>query len=275
MEIPRIAHVTWKDEELTAHWQPSLDAWHTLHPDWTINLWTDEMLHEHMRQHAPTALQKMYFEDCADEIIMKTDICRTVILYTHGGIYADLDIAPKHSLDGLLQIYNSMDVSVAIGQSAVSHTNKSAKCTNAFMMARPRSTFWPTVWAQMIKGPTLWNLRLLRHIRHYRIIGATGPAIINQSLAVYRKDKRMNEKIAIIPNTLIQPSPHWEARPATTDSAIVNIAEGGSWHSLDSKMATEADKMWYYRDYIFGIGFAVFLILFVVFVTLYALKMKK
>ena len=252
-DIPYITHLTWKSTELPTEWQPSYDNWLRLHPEWTVILWTDEQLHALVSQHYPASLATY---ESLPYPIMRVDFARLFLLHRYGGVYIDLDIAPKCSFSPLVDFHNARGDPIAISESSTAQGAR-PPLTNALMMSRPNEPFWIDIYADAIQNPhkiKLWFKPLLNRIRHWDIIMRTGPQALMWS--VHTHESNGGKPIARIPNFLTQPSPHWEKRPASGPGSMVTILEGGSWHSLDSKIATQADFVWNKRQVWVPIVFA-------------------
>ncbi len=97
-KIPRVFHLTWKEEKVPAMAEPLLQALKDLHPDWEIKWWTDESMLEFILRHAPE------FADSYVEfplMIQRCDFFRLLVVFKMGGIYLDLDIVLARSFTEL------------------------------------------------------------------------------------------------------------------------------------------------------------------------------
>jgi mannosyltransferase OCH1-like enzyme len=264
--IPLVVHQTWKTEDVPPHWLKSHREWRTL-PGVTYILWTDEMNRELVRQRYDWFLEAY---DAYPYPIQRADAVRYFILHTYGGIYCDLDISPKKDMLRMFEYYRTKHLVIA--KSASAHTYGGHSLTNAFMMSRPGLAFWsgfvfPRLKNPMQDAPT-W-VRMLNAFRHWRIINSTGPGMLNRAYKAYRVTGE--EPLVPIPMEFVQPLQEWEARPGTTDDACVTLLSNGSWHKKDSTMFGRMSKTYScYSDTILGSLLLVFLVLFVVFVSLYA-----
>lgn len=91
--IPKIIHQTapTKVEEWHSIWFDCQESWFKHHPasDFHYIMWTDERIDELVRNQFPE-LFDMYID--LPIHILKIDFVRFLILYVHGGIYADMDM---------------------------------------------------------------------------------------------------------------------------------------------------------------------------------------
>src|SRR4051794_26367104 len=98
-KIPLILHQTWKTSEVPDEWKPYQQSWKDHHPDWTYRLWTDDDYLPFVETHFPDF--KQTFVDYSYQI-QRVDAIRYLILFTYGGVYADLDIECLRPVDELL-----------------------------------------------------------------------------------------------------------------------------------------------------------------------------
>jgi Glycosyltransferase sugar-binding region containing DXD motif len=97
--IPRIIHQTWL-EELTAETYPHLhrlqNSWkaQTL-LGWEYRFYTDETMRDYIIEHYSSSSHQNLFLDAYDALIpgaFRADLFRLLVLFKHGGVYADIDV---------------------------------------------------------------------------------------------------------------------------------------------------------------------------------------
>uniref|UniRef100_A0A1I8HS87 Glycosyl transferase n=1 Tax=Macrostomum lignano TaxID=282301 RepID=A0A1I8HS87_9PLAT len=98
--VPRIRHILWKSDRVSAYFAKQLKSWTDIHPGWTYVLWRDADLDRFVAKHYTGALQKFR---SLKENIMRVDMARYLILHHFGGVYADLDYTLVRSLDPFLK----------------------------------------------------------------------------------------------------------------------------------------------------------------------------
>ncbi|MEX3007447.1 glycosyltransferase [Hoeflea sp. TYP-13] len=86
--IPRIIHQTWRDENIPDKYRELVDSWKSQHPGWTYRLWTDKDLDRLIAENCPDFLDQFR---AYGNPVQRADAGRYMILYMHGGVYADLD----------------------------------------------------------------------------------------------------------------------------------------------------------------------------------------
>jgi mannosyltransferase OCH1-like enzyme len=88
MQIPRIIHQLWKDEDVPPRWRGAVASVKRYHKGWEYRLWTDALVDEHVRVNHP----KFYPVFAGmNRHIMRVDVFRYVLMHDFGGLYCDLD----------------------------------------------------------------------------------------------------------------------------------------------------------------------------------------
>lgn len=86
--IPKIIHQTWKTKDIPKQTIPWVESWKTVYPDFEYRFWTDDDAEELCKDSFP-ALWEIYKSYLYN--IQRADAIRYMILYTYGGVYADMD----------------------------------------------------------------------------------------------------------------------------------------------------------------------------------------
>lgn len=266
--IPRVVHLSWKNNNIPKHWEETHKNWVRLHPDWTILFWTDVMLHSLVAQKFPSLLS-VYTSFSHN--IQRCDFSRALLLYEYGGIYMDLDICPIRNMLPIVDFHNALEHEIVFAQSAVTHDHYPPP-TNALMLSRPRNDFWKT-YIEVMSDPSMYTFTgkaILTNIRHFEIISSTGPMALAFAIRLH-KQRSPQCSVGYISNTLVQFSPHWNDRPASTVGAPVKLLMGGSWHKKDSVIMSKLDQAWSRRNDLFAVSVMINVLL----VVLMALVMTK
>ena len=168
--IPRIIHQTWKTRDLPEDYAKYRDSVLRHHLDWDHWLWTDrdnrEFIAREHRWFLPTY-------DSYKHEIERVDAVRYFILYTHGGVYIDLDMECVQPIDALLPGDGRPSFSMLASPGI-----DNATIGNAYMAAPPGHAFFA------------WLTRRLPHLRerditHADVLNNTGPDMIAAQLAAY------------------------------------------------------------------------------------------
>src|SRR5690606_15288628 len=111
--------------------------------------------------------------------IQRVDVVRYFLLYKYGGIYSDLDIAPRHSVVPLLQ-YETVLPKTVPGFS------------NDFLMGAPGHPYWKAV----IDG--LANTNRYYGTKYFTVMMSTGPVYVSSIYYQYEN----KDEIWILPPEL-------------------------------------------------------------------------
>jgi hypothetical protein len=181
--IPKILHFTWKSQDLPRQMQAYYDAWRRLHPDWEVRLWTDESMRAFVAEAYPDFLATY---DAYPKMIQRADSFRYLVLGALGGVYADLDVEPFQSIEGLLghDCFLGIEPLEHIFPDR-HHQGVPFLLTNAFMGSVPGHRLWREIIARM---PGLVDQETFY---------STGPSMVTAS--VLRLDKT-NRPILLSPN---------------------------------------------------------------------------
>lgn len=96
-EIPKVVHQLWIGGGDSTRARAVARVWEKALPDFEVRFWDDQAL-------AGTPLQKYVdlVEPVTDDYRLKADLYRLAVVAYYGGIYADSDAIPLHSLDHLV-----------------------------------------------------------------------------------------------------------------------------------------------------------------------------
>jgi mannosyltransferase OCH1-like enzyme len=172
--IPQIIHQTWKTSEIPDHWKEYQASWRRAHPGWEYRLWTDRDSRELIATRHPWFLPTY---DAFPRQIQRVDASKYFILYSCGGVYADLDCECLKPLGPLL----------AGGGAVVSRT-RDGVIDCAIMASSIRHPFWESVFHAM-QHPTL-IARVMWHVRPLQashVLFTTGTRMMKRLVAQYER----------------------------------------------------------------------------------------
>ena len=179
--IPRIIHQTWKDRDVPEQWRDYQASWIRHNPKWEYRLWSDadnrHLIAERYAWFLPTY-------DAFPRAIQRVDAAKYFILYTFGGVYADLDCECLQSIDRIVAGGGAV-----VGRSA----DRVIEC--AFMASSAGHGLWRKTFNAM-QHPSV-VARLLHGLP--RIIGAagfdaahvlfhTGPQMVGSAVRLHRAE---------------------------------------------------------------------------------------
>jgi preprotein translocase subunit SecG len=81
--------------------------------------------------------------------------------------------------------------------------------------------------------------------------------------------------VQVLPKSFLQHTPHWKPKPNVSPGGLTKLLQGGSWHKLDSQMATAADEAWSSRDVWGAVLLALFFATTIVLAVFLGLQIKK
>ncbi|XP_074660626.1 uncharacterized protein LOC141913081 [Tubulanus polymorphus] len=174
--VPKIIHQTWKTENIPISFKKYITSWVRLHPDWEYWLWTDSIADEFVKRRFP-AYYPMYKN--YGQGIHRADAIRYFILYTFGGLYADLDMEALRPFDHLLNTHTAMIPEDHIVHSVVNWGRPRPSTLNALMTSTPKHKYLrkiieylPTADKATGKGDVVYK---------------TGPFMTDDVLVAYEK----------------------------------------------------------------------------------------
>ena len=143
--FPKIIFQTWKTHSLPKQFAYWSDTWKKYN-SYEYILWDDKENREFVAANFDWFLPTY---DGYDAGIKRADAIRYMFLYTHGGIYADLDFECLKPFDELLEKYKSYDIILGSMDSDLSSWHLSNNIPNAIMISKPGCTFWLKVLKEM------------------------------------------------------------------------------------------------------------------------------
>ncbi|XP_074660940.1 uncharacterized protein LOC141913334 [Tubulanus polymorphus] len=136
--VPKRIHQTWKTENIPTSFKRHITSWVKLHPDWEYWLWTDSIADEFIKRRFP-AYYPMYKN--YGQGIHRADAIRYFILYTFGGLYADLDMEAFRPFDHLLNTHTAMIPEDHPAHSVVYWGRPRPSTLNALMTSTPKHKY--------------------------------------------------------------------------------------------------------------------------------------
>jgi len=144
MQIPRIVHQLWKDENVPARWREAVSSVRRYHKGWEYRLWTDALIDDYMR----TNHSRFYPVFAGmNRHIMRVDVFRYVLMHDFGGLYCDLDYEFVRPYDyGDASVVFSLEYDVAFGDPV-------DQVANFLFASVPGHPFWRDVLDNLQQHP--------------------------------------------------------------------------------------------------------------------------
>ena len=149
--FPKVLHQTWKTSAIPPEMAKYVASWKRHNPEWTLRLWTDGEILRLIKAEMP------YFAETAltlfDSGVERADIARYVILYLHGGVYADLDMEALQPIGPLLERHALSGTGVVLGAEPTEHARaqggRNLLVCNAVIASVKGHPFWREVFAHI------------------------------------------------------------------------------------------------------------------------------
>lgn len=226
-KIPLYIHQTYKTANLPEVWKESPINWKKHHPKWKYFFWSDDDCRKLVAEKFPSFLSTF---DGYEYPIQKADAIRPIILYTYGGVYADMDMMAKRPIDDLF--YRDADVYLLT-------TPNTGITTNCFMASKPKARFWLYVIELMrdhaADPSSLWISK------HLMVMNTTGPSLLQLAYSNWVNSSN-NKKchIEFLPRAYLFPEECnvCAPKPCSTCESYITILPGSSWCGNDSYLLT-------------------------------------
>jgi mannosyltransferase OCH1-like enzyme len=212
--IPKIIHQTWKTTEIPDEWKDAVNSCKEIH-DYKYILWTHEDMDHFVKKEFPH-IYKLYTSYKYD--IQRCDAFRYLVLYKYGGIYLDMDIVCKKSLDKFL----NYDIVFA----RYSYLNK--EFINSFFMTSPRHPFFLYCINNLHK-----NIDSYKYFgKHLHVMNSAGPAFLTKMIKEYGT---IEDSYTLTKNEFAGSCNSCNEKKCT-GGIYFNHIPGKSWHSFDSTL---------------------------------------
>jgi mannosyltransferase OCH1-like enzyme len=176
--VPKIIHQTWKTKKLTGDLKEWSSTWRISGYDYY--LYNDNDAYKFVYLNHPNEVD--LYESVSQ--IEKADIFRYLILYTYGGIYADIDTQRLRPIDDLLCMGN-----LVVGI----EYNKPLQYLQWFIVAAPKNKVFLDLVTEIRRRQWFkWMIRIV-YGYNYSVYWSSGPKVFtdivmnNESIVVLEK----------------------------------------------------------------------------------------
>jgi len=218
MGIPKIIWQTWKTHDVPDKWKESSVSIKKWASDWKYYLTDDQDNLRFVQMEYPEYLS-LY--QSFDKEIYRADMIRYLLLFKYGGLYMDLDLKLKCSLNSLFK--DDADLYLV-------RTPNWNGYTNSFMASNPGCRFWlkciEEIAHRKISKP--WYIQ-----GDLKVLWTTGPGMISEVIKEY------DQPFMTIPYLLAHPCnicDHYLNRSCFDSRSYVEELEGGSWSGPMAKV---------------------------------------
>ena len=166
--IPKIIHQTWKNNNIPLIWNNAVKSCKKNNTDFKYILWTHKSMDIFVKKFYP------YFYNIYSSYkydIQRCDAFRYLVLYKYGGIYLDLDLECKKSLNKFLK-YDIV---------FVRSTNIKTSFTNSFYMCIPNHPFFKYCIKELPNNINNYS----KYGKHLHVMSSTGPLFLTNMINNY------------------------------------------------------------------------------------------
>jgi mannosyltransferase OCH1-like enzyme len=211
--IPRIIHQVWlgeTDPEPPQDFAEAAASWRNEHPTWEYRAWSGSEVDALFATARPELLPlyRGYHR-----WVQRADAARYLVLFLHGGLYADHDIVCRRPFDGLL------DAPVVLAPT------RPVGVSNDLMAFVPGHPLMAAVLNGLPVASRRWDRAWLPP--YLRVMGSTGPLHLT----------RVHRRVTDPGVRLLTPDEYGNGDP---EKALVRHRAGGSWHGWDGRMVASA-----------------------------------
>lgn len=272
-QVPRIIHQTWKDEQIPDKWMKGHKAWLREHPGYWYVLWRDVDLEQLIQLAYPWAWET-YVN--LKYNIQRVDFGRMFVLHAYGGVYSDLDLSPKRSMQPLLDFFSNDSTPFEIALVEGPSGRAGLLLSNFLMFSVPHASWIMTYISYVVceswRVLMPWYVRVLHRIKHYYVMMSTGPAAVSMVYKATVRHEGTNTRVMIIPAVYVNTTKIYQ-KPDPTEPEDPNLRfvqlEGRSWCNTSTRIAINAARAWDNRDYIIFPVFFITLIVTIILGVLY------
>lgn len=184
LSTPFVVFQTWKTKKLPQHLLKLYNRWEKICKKYNYKhiLYTDEDLRGFVIRYFPQYLQ-LY--DGFTNPLERVDFARYIILYVHGGVYSDLDVAPLRGIDKFIN-----QNKIILGTEPKEHKfllykDRKIVLCNAFMISPPKQKLWISLIEYIAKNYKPYS----------RVVYNTGPMAMT---LLYEENSKLFENVKIL-----------------------------------------------------------------------------
>ncbi|GAX26110.1 hypothetical protein FisN_24Hu017 [Fistulifera solaris] len=182
--IPKIIHVTTKSRCLPPSFHDNLELWKKAFPDYSFVLHNDAAMYRLLELHHVDFPHLQQSLKCSVSVAAIADLWRALILYEYGGIYTDIDNAPR-KLNAFL---------IKETDQAFFVVEEAGYLSQYFMASAPKH---PLLF--LLIQSTLHRLYDLNDVDHQYVPFVTGPGALKQAFLHFLHEQGPNA--AAVKNT--------------------------------------------------------------------------
>jgi mannosyltransferase OCH1-like enzyme len=184
--FPKIIHQTFKSEKMPLGMKQARKTWADLNVGWDIKFYNDEdcaniVKNEVFTKNLYRAFQVLTAGAC------KADLFRVCVLYLYGGIYADISMVCKRSMESVI---SELPEGITLAFPTDIYNGYDSACTiyQAFLIAQPRLEYLKEV-AEKLALRVLNDYKTQGNTSANDVFNMTGPKAFSEELNLSLKRK--------------------------------------------------------------------------------------
>jgi mannosyltransferase OCH1-like enzyme len=250
MSTPKIIWQTWKTKKsLPDNLQKYHRKWLESHPDYEHVLLDDEDLRNIVKETVPEYLE---IYDSFSQNIERVDFARYALLYSKGGVYADLDTVPLKKIDKWVELNKPVIGCEPLEHAEKIYSRKQVLC-NAFMISPPGEKIWKDLMEYIVNN----------YEKNINPVDSTGPMAMTK---LYENNPSVYKNVEITDPCVFYPltgsqkvSKHCDLKK---DSYVAHI-----WtNTWTAKNWFDNPLVWNTRYWLIGLFFLTLILLILMFV---------
>lgn len=272
--IPKIIHQIWYQGEnnIPKDYPNYSQTWKKYNPEFEYILWDQEKIENLIKTNFPQFLEK---HNSFPQLMQKIDSAKSMILYTHGGVYVDIDSECTKNISDLINkneiVLAKCDINIFIRMFMYKTTNEIIQA--GFMATVKNHPFWKYCVHLMLKEDINKGMFETHEQWIHRI---TGPGMYTRAFYSFPN----TEKFTVLSQDFIDPiqACEYDYYDCDKNNCKINYPNAYAFHHYGSKHEThgwlsgfgkQASKLYCKnQSYIYSI-ICVCIIILIIFVYLY------
>lgn len=228
--------------------------WELLNPNWNFHLVDNNDLRNACSLFSKECLDTY---DSFDEMHLKIDLGRYVLIYLYGGVYVDMDMYVLRGLETSSKIKELINKNEdVLGVSSLNidqyesliFVQSSKMLNNAMMLSSPKNPILFHMIQDVIKNAKIYK----NETSFLKIQNITGPIFFNNFLSKYSND------VFVFPHYIFEPSPVYGDADIRNDTIAIHKMEQ-SWISDNLKSLSK----FYYNIKPYLLIIIIFIVIFI------------
>lgn len=189
-KITYTLHQIWPSYHVPAAFKDSIKSWKKNNPDWEYWFWTPREVKALLSRHFPN-YASLY--DDYPGVVYRTDVARYFILYTYGGVYADIDMDNLRPMESWMSAHQCLLSEDTYEHTYFVYNRARPNVMTSLMACRPKHPFFNMVISS-----------LPLYAAQSDVLEATGPFFLDKVYTAYEYTDRND--VSVIPPDYFLPT---------------------------------------------------------------------